>query len=53
MTNPKRKPYVPTTPFQKRMAQGHLIRTGHQLTGYYVPVDTGIVKLVRTCCDGK
>lgn len=31
-------------------ARGHLIRTGHKLTGYYVPTDhPGIVRLVRTC----
>jgi hypothetical protein len=31
-------------------ARGHLMRTGHKLTGYYVPTaDAGIVRLVRTC----
>jgi hypothetical protein len=34
----------------KPMARGHKIRTGHALTGYYVPTgDAGIVRLVRTC----
>ena len=32
-------------------ARGHLMRTGHKLSGYYVPTDIhpGIVRLVRTC----
>lgn len=40
---------------RKPQAVGHLIRTGHKLTGYYVPTaDAGIVRLVRTCaCGGK
>lgn len=34
----------------KPQARGHLIRTGHKLTGYYVPTaDAGIVRLVKTC----
>lgn len=35
-------------------ARGHLTRTGHVLTGYYVPTDEpGTVRLVRTCaCAG-
>jgi hypothetical protein len=37
------------------MARGHLARTGHKLTGHYVPTtDVGIVRLVRTCaCAGR
>lgn len=37
--------------FRERMAAGHLLRTGHELAGFYVRTDTpGIVRLVRTCC---
>ena len=42
-----------THPLWKRIAAGHLVRTGHKLTGYFAPTgEAGIVKLVRTCCDG-
>lgn len=37
----------------KPQARGHLIRTGHRLTGYYVATDyPGIVRLIRTCACG-
>lgn len=40
------------SPFNRQMAAGHLMRCGHKLAGYYVPVPgiAGVVKLVRTCC---
>ncbi len=35
--------------FERRMAEGHLIRTGHQLAGHYEGV--GFERhLVRECC---
>ncbi len=39
----------------KALAQGHFARKGHELVGYYVPVDndeveTVVHKLVRLCC---
>jgi len=47
------EPFDPTrSQFTRTMAAGHLTRTGHALTGHYVPADIpGVVRLVRTCCD--
>lgn len=43
-------PFDPAeTEFKSRMAFGHLIRSGHDLTGYYVETEPGIHKLIRTC----
>lgn len=40
--------------FTARMARGHYMRLGHELTGYYEPTETaGIVRLVRTCCQAE
>ena len=37
--------------FTRATAHGHLVRTGHQLKGHYVPTDTaGIDRFERTCC---
>ena len=53
MSNTENTPATFTHPLWKRIAMGHLLRTGHKLTGYFAPTgDAGIVKLVRTCCDG-
>lgn len=46
-----RCPFDPDrSPFTRRMADGHYIRTGHELEGYYLPPVDGIGELVRTCC---
>ena len=53
MSNTENTPATFTQPLWKRIAAGHLLRTGHELTGYFAPTkEAGIVKLVRTCCDG-
>ena len=44
------EPAIPATPFWQRMALGHRLRTGHELTGHTITVDDGIVALRRTCC---
>jgi len=41
------------SPLTRAMARGHLLRKGHPLGGYYVPVGRGVVKLVRTCACGN
>lgn len=54
MSDTEKTPATFTHPLWKRIAAGHLLRTGHKLTGYFAPTgDAGIVKLVRTCCGGK
>ena len=54
MSDTVKTPATFTTPLWKRIAAGHLVRTGHKLTGYYAPTgDAGVVKLVRTCCEWK
>lgn len=35
--------------FNRRMADGHYIRVGHALTGYYVETERAIYSLTRTC----
>lgn len=57
MNKPTTTP-IPDTPFQRRMAQGHLNRHGHKLTGYMRleydaanPDAFPISHLVRTCCE--
>ena len=53
MSDTEKTPATFTNPLWKRIAAGHLLRTGHKLTGYFAPTgEAGIVKLVRTCCDG-
>ena len=37
------------TPHKRRLAEGHYIREGHALTGYYVETERGIYSLIRTC----
>jgi hypothetical protein len=37
--------------FNRRMAEGHAVRCGHALAGYYTSTATaGVFALVRTCC---
>ena len=53
MSDTEKTPATFTHPLWERIAAGHLLRTGHKLTGYFAPTEeAGIVKLVRTCCDG-
>lgn len=44
--------FTPTTQFNRHMARGHYLRTGHALTGHYVEMTDfpGCLKLIRTCC---
>jgi len=43
------EPFTADTPFQCRMAEGHLTRTGHALTGHWE--GQGFERhLVRECC---
>lgn len=45
------EPFTPDGPFRRHMADGHRIRTGHDLVGHYVTTDEpGVARLVRTCC---
>lgn len=48
----ERYPFTADTPFADRMAAGHRVRCGHELVGYYYPIDEthSIVRLVRVCC---
>ena len=39
--------------FTYEMAEGHRIRTGHKLTGFYREVEDGIYRLIRTCDCNK
>ena len=45
-------PFMGISPLQRRMAEGHLIRRGHVLTGHYEHsvAYPGVLVLVRTCC---
>lgn len=45
------KPFTTDTMFNRAEAQGHLRRTGHQLTGFYVLQHgaRGFYRLTRTC----
>ena len=53
MNDIAKAPATFTSPLWERIAAGHLLRTGHKLTGYFAPTGpAGIVKLVRTCCRG-
>lgn len=54
MGDNEKVPATFTSPLWKQIAAGHLLRTGHKLTGYFAPTgEAGIVKLVRTCCGGE
>lgn len=43
----------PFDPYATKMAliqaRGHLTRTGHELTGFYREVESGIYRLIYTC----
>ena len=50
MTAKTTTPFRPDGPFRARMAEGHLARTGHVLTGFYTLDDNGwAYVLTRTC----
>lgn len=45
---------LPDTTFYRKMARGHLARTGHELRGFLHYNDDGwTVRLVRTCCENR
>ena len=46
---------IPDTPYSRRMAAGHRIRTGHDLDAELVPTaEPGIWRTQRACCpDGE
>jgi hypothetical protein len=44
---------IPDTTFYRRMAQGHVQRKGHTLTGYLTSEDGVIYTLTRTCCAAE
>lgn len=46
-------PFTPeASPLADLQARGHLIRSGHRLTGYYVTTTGGLSTLIRTCPCG-
>jgi hypothetical protein len=42
---------LPDTPFYRRMAAGHLTRTGHELNAVLVDGPDGIGRILRACCQ--
>lgn len=43
----------PDTALNRRMAAGHLMRTGHRLVSVLVSDDGAIWQVVRECCGEK
>lgn len=41
---------IPDTPFERRMAQGHRIRLGHELNAVHVSSDGVLWHKVNLCC---
>lgn len=41
---------VPDTPFQRRMARGHMLRHGHAMEATHVSADGQLWHSVKRCC---
>jgi hypothetical protein len=44
---------LPDTPFYRRMAAGHLARTGHKLAAVLAPAGDSTWKVQRSCCGSQ
>ena len=42
---------IPDTPFNRRLAEGHRNRTGHEQNAVHVSDDGTLWHRVRLCCD--